>query len=610
VNNGRLLETIQRHWGYSSLRPLQEEAMLLTLARRDSLVVLPTGGGKSLCYQAPATLQDGLTVVVSPLISLMKDQVDGLRECGVPAAQMNSSQSMQDLRDTERELVTGRTRLLFVSPERLAMPSFRDLIRRAKAATFAIDEAHCISHWGHDFRPEYRQLRALREEFPDASMHAYTATATPQVRRDIIDQLGLRDPAILVGAFDRPNLFFRVLPRQDEWKQVCEVIDRHKGEAGIIYCIRKKDVDSLAEKLRKKGHNAVPYHAGLTQEQRREAQDQFTNERCDLVVATVAFGMGIDRSNVRYVLHTAMPKSVEHYQQESGRAGRDGLEAECVLLYSGADLMSWKQMLQNGAADAQHAESQLRHLNDLDRYCAGAMCRHRALVEYFGQSYEPENCHACDICLGETEEVAEPLVVAQKIVSCVYRLRESWGVGHVVSVLRGEELDKIRERGHDQLSTYGLLKGSTRHDVREWVYQLITQGFLIQTEDQYPILRLGPRSREVLRGFADVRLRQPAVRKKDPGAPRERRAASAPVEFTGEYDRDLFQALRAWRREEASTRGVPPYVVFSDKTLRELARLRPTTLYELRGVYGIGDAKLEAYGAAVVRVISSSQHQS
>ncbi|HEX2122809.1 MAG TPA: RecQ family ATP-dependent DNA helicase, partial [Thermoanaerobaculia bacterium] len=355
----RLLETINKHWGYSSLRPLQQEAMLAALGGRDSLVVMPTGGGKSLCYQAPAVLQPSVTVVVSPLISLMKDQVDGLRECGVPAAQMNSSQALSDLRGVERTVVSGEIKLLFVSPERLAMPHFRDLLRRANVKTFAIDEAHCISHWGHDFRPEYRQLRSIREEFPEASVHAYTATATPQVRRDIAAQLGLREPLMLVGDFDRPNLTYRVLPRHDEAKQVLDVIERHRGEAGIVYCIRRRDVDSLAEKLRRRGHNAVAYHAGLSQDERREAQDAFANERCDLVVATVAFGMGIDRSNVRFVLHTAMPKSIEHYQQESGRAGRDGLEAECVLLYSGADPMLWRSMLLNDTSEREHAESLL-----------------------------------------------------------------------------------------------------------------------------------------------------------------------------------------------------------------------------------------------------------
>ncbi|HKR65489.1 MAG TPA: DNA helicase RecQ [Thermoanaerobaculia bacterium] len=603
----RLLDVIQKHWGYSTLRPLQEGAMLAALSARDSLVVMPTGGGKSLCYQAPAVLQESVTVVVSPLISLMKDQVDGLRECGVPAAQLNSSQQTAEQRAIERDLFAGNLKLLFVSPERLAMPSFRDLLRRAQVRTFAIDEAHCISHWGHDFRPEYRQLRAIREEFPEASMHAYTATATPQVRRDIAAQLGLRDVLELVGDFDRPNLTYRVLPRQDEAKQVLDVIDRHRGEAGIIYCTRRKDVDSLAEKLRKRGHDVVAYHAGLSQDERREAQDKFSNEKCDLVVATVAFGMGIDRSNVRFVLHTAMPKSIEHYQQESGRAGRDGLEAECVLLYSGADLMQWKSMLTNETTDPAHAESLVRHLNEMDRYCSGATCRHRALVEYFGQHGASTSCNACDICLGETEEVADALIVAQKILSCVYRVRESFGVSHVVGVLRGEDTDRIRARQHDQLSTFGLLKGHSRHDVREWVYQLVAQDFLVQTTDEYPVLRLGPRAREVMRGFAEVKLRQPAIRKRDPGVSIPRRTV---YESDGTYDRALFDALRTWRREEAQERGVPPYIIFSDRTLRELARVRPETLYELRGVYGIGDAKLEAFGDAVVRVITETSRTS
>jgi ATP-dependent DNA helicase RecQ len=603
--HARLLEIVKKHWGYDSLRPLQEEAMLAALSGRDSVVVMPTGGGKSLCYQAPAILQDSVTVVVSPLISLMKDQVDGLRECGVAAGQMNSAQSLDDLRTVERAVLRGEVKLLFVSPERLVTSRCRDFLGEANVKTFAIDEAHCISHWGHDFRPEYRQLKALREQFPESSMHAYTATATPQVRRDIAEQLGLKQPLVLVGDFDRPNLTYRVLPRHDEFKQVVDVIERHRGEAGIVYCIRRKDVDGLTEKLRRRGHEAVAYHAGLTQEERQQAQDAFANEKCDLVVATVAFGMGIDRSNVRFVLHTAMPKSVEHYQQESGRAGRDGLEAECVLLYSGADFMTWKSMFANSNSDEGHAESQLRHLHDMDRYAAGATCRHRALVEYFGQQLHSEDCRACDICLGETALVDDALVVAQKIVSCVYRVREQFGVAHVVSVLRGEDTEKIRARGHDQLSTYGLLKGETTHDVREWIYQLIAQGFLRQTDDQYPVLKLGPRSREVLRGFAEVTLRQPAIRKRD-RLPVSERARSF-VDEGAPYDRALFEALRTWRRAEAEERGVPPYVIFSDKTLRELARSRPTTRYELRGIYGIGDAKLEAFGDAVIELITATE---
>jgi ATP-dependent DNA helicase RecQ len=599
----RLLEIIQKHWGYSSLRPLQEEAMLATLAGRDSLVVMPTGGGKSLCYQAPALLSDDVTVIVSPLISLMKDQVDGLLANGISAAQLNSSQTSSDFQNTQRELSAKRLKLLFVSPERLAMQGCRDLLRRANVKTFAIDEAHCISHWGHDFRPEYRQLRNLREVFPEASVHAYTATATPEVREDIARQLGLRDPAMLVGDFDRPNLTYRVLPRQDEAKQIADVLERHRGEAGIIYCTRRKDVDSLTEKLRKRGENVVAYHAGLSPEERHAAQEKFSSEKCDIVVATVAFGMGIDRSNVRFVLHTAMPKSIEHYQQESGRAGRDGLEAECVLLYSGADFMTWKSMITDTATDPEYVKSAIRHLNDMDGYCSGAKCRHRALVEYFGQEFPAQTCTACDLCLGETEEVSDALIVAQKIVSCVVRVRESWGVGHVVGILRGEDTEKIRERQHDQLSTYGLLKGHTRHDVREWVYQLVSQGFLTQTTDEYPKLRLGPRAREVLKGYAEVKLRQPAVRKKDPGTTSHSAPARRAATDDGPYDRDLFNTLRAWRRDEAQERGVPPYVIFSDRTLRELARTRPTTLYELRGIYGIGDAKLEAFGKKLVELL-------
>jgi ATP-dependent DNA helicase RecQ len=605
----RLLDLINKHWGFSSLRPMQEGAMQAVLERRDSLVVMPTGGGKSLCFQAPALLDDRPTVVVSPLIALMKDQVDGLRECGVAAAQLNSSQSPDEQRFVSRELQAGNIKLLFASPERLAMPSFRDLLLRAGVRTFAIDEAHCISHWGHDFRREYRQLRDLRSIFPEATLHAYTATATPQVRNDIAQQLELRDPALLIGDFDRPNLTYRVLPRTDSWRQVLEVLGRHRGDAGIIYCIRRREVDALTEKLRRHGGvNVVAYHAGLTPEERKRAQDEFASERCDLVVATVAFGMGIDRSNVRYVLHTGMPKSIEHYQQESGRAGRDGLEAECVLLYSAADAIFWRTMLEKppedgGELDPQFVESAVRHVRDLDRYCGGVICRHRALVEYFGQSHASEDCRACDVCLNETEDVPEALVVAQKIASCVYRVGESFGVGHVVSVLRGEETDKVRTRGHDRLSTYGLLRSATKHELREWIYQLIGQDVLLQTDDEYPILRLGSRARDLMKGAISVRLRQPAVRKKD-AAPKLPAAArgSDLSPLTGD-DRQLFEALRKWRRALAEDRGVPPYVILGDKTLRELARLRPATLSELRGIYGIGDAKLEAFGKALIEQI-------
>jgi ATP-dependent DNA helicase RecQ len=597
-----LLALIERHWGFRSLRPLQDQAMRAVLDGRDSLVVLPTGGGKSLCYQAPAVLRGATTVVLSPLISLMKDQVDSLRACGVPAVQIDSSLTATERFVNEMDVRQGAARLVFVSPERLVLTDFYRLLQQIDVRTFAIDEAHCISHWGHDFRPEYRQLNRLREFFPNASVHAYTATATERVRQDIIAQLGLREPELLVGNFDRPNLTYRVVARRELLKQVMEVIDRHPNEAGIIYCIRRTDVDELTVALRKHGCKARPYHAGLSAEERHAAQDAFRVEECDLIVATVAFGMGIDRSNIRFVLHAAMPKSVEHYQQESGRAGRDGLEAECVLLYSGADTLLWKSIVEKSAAEAEaevdpaFLPAALQHIDDMDRYSRGAVCRHRALVNYFGQAYEAESCGACDLCLSETELVADPLVVAQKILSCVARVKEHFGINHVIGVLRGENTENIRKWGHEKLSTFGLLKGHGKPDVRDWIYQLIGQQVLVQTGDEYPVLRLNAGSWEVMKGQRSVRLVQPARRKK------KEKAKPEVVSWQG-VDQALFEALRRLRRQLAEERKVPPYIVFTDATLRQLASVRPTTPERMRQVSGVGDAKLRDFGERFLQVI-------
>jgi ATP-dependent DNA helicase RecQ len=610
-----LQKAIEHHWGFRTLRPLQDQAMRAVLDGRDSVVVLPTGGGKSLCYQAPAVVRGDTTVVISPLISLMKDQVDSLRACDVPAIQIDSSQSPEERSHYEQDIRQGAVRLLFVSPERLVLTDFYQLLRRLNVRRFAIDEAHCISHWGHDFRPEYRQLNRLKELFPEASVHAFTATATEQVRQDIITQLGLQDTVVLVGNFDRPNLTYRVVARRDAMRQVLEVIDRHRDEAGIIYCLRRRDVDDLAAGLQRRGLKVMPYHAGLTGEQRRAAQDAFAAEKCDVVVATVAFGMGIDRSNVRYVLHVAMPKSLEHYQQETGRAGRDGLEAECVLLHAVGDFFTWKSIIEKSAAepgvDPAFVPGALRHLQDIDRYCRGASCRHRALVQYFGQNYTAPTCSACDICLGDAEPVPDALVVAQKILSCVARVQERFGVGQVASVLRGEDTENVRKRGHDQLSTYGLLKEHGKADVRDWIYQLIAQGVLQQDEiitatgAKAPILRLNPASWEVMRGQRTVRLSQPVHCDK---RERPEKSKADTVSWEG-VDRELFEAMRSLRRQLAERRQCQPYMVLSDATLRELARTRPSTLEKMRLVYGIGDTKLRDFGGQFLTVITDHCRQ-
>jgi ATP-dependent DNA helicase RecQ len=595
------MEDVRRVWGFDRLRPLQAEAIEAGIAGRDSLLVMPTGGGKSLCYQVPplAAARVGdrrIDVCVSPLIALMKDQVDGLRASGYPAAALHSGLTEGDRDDVRRAVRAGDVRLLFVSPERLLAPGFAAWLGSLGVRAIAVDEAHCISQWGHDFRPEYRQLATLREVFPGVSLHACTATATPRVQQDIVAQLSLRDPLVLVGSFDRPNLIYRIEPRTDGRRQLLEVLSRHRGEAVIIYCISRRDTEALAEFLKGQRLSAACYHAGMSAADRHRVQEAFSAEELDIVVATVAFGMGIDRSNVRCVVHMAMPKSIEHFQQETGRAGRDGLESECVLLYSYADVVKWQSITDSGDADGQVSPAQAegqRQLEAMARFSGTAVCRHRWIVEHFGQSFDKPSCGACDVCLGEVRVATDSTTVARKILSAVVRTGQRFGAGYVADVLRGADTDDVRRRGHAALPTYGALPSEDRATLTNYVFQLVELGLLARTDGEHPVLVLTSAGREALKGDVSILLRLPPK-----GRGRRHAAVTAGVDGLHQVDPALFERLRAVRKDLAAARGIPPYLVFSDATLREMAARRPQTLVALREVKGVGDRKLAEFGEA------------
>jgi len=562
-------EVLHEVWGFPEFRPLQREAIDAVLGGGDALVVLPTGGGKSLCYQVPPLSSGRCTLVVSPLIALMDDQVAAAVDNGVRAGALHSNLDPRRTIDVRQRARAGELDLLYCSPERLcAEPLLDDLA--GHIGLVAIDEAHCISHWGHDFRPEYRQLRPILDRQPDLPRMALTATATPQVRDDIVVQLGLRDPIRLVGDPDRPNLVYRSRPRRDRHRQIMEVIRRHPGEGGIVYALTRKETVKIADRLREDGVAAAAYHAGMDGDERERIQRAFIAEEVDVVCATVAFGMGIDRSNVRYVIHANAPRSIEHYQQESGRAGRDGLPADCVLLFGAQDFGMHRFLARHFGSDVEHGEG---------------------------------GCGACDVCLGETEALPddEALLTAQKIISAVWRCESRFGAVHVVAVLRGQDDERTRRQGHDRLSVFGLMAEHKAPVIRAWIDQLVVQGLLaIGGEPKYPLLVLTRDGVELCKGRGEVRLsRFPTAKKK---AKRDRRGS-----VTGDLDETgagLFEALRAWRKDEAARRGVPPYVVFSDATLRNLAAERPADREALLAVNGIGEKKAAQYGDAVLALLS------
>ncbi len=615
-------DAVRRVWGFDELRPMQSAAIAAGVEGRDCLTVLPTGGGKSLCYQAPPLVTGKATIVVSPLIALMRDQVRGLELNGYPAAAIHSGVNADDARAILRRLVQGEINLLLAAPERVVTAGFKSFLASLADAdrlgAVAVDEAHCISQWGHDFRPEYRRLAELREVAPRVPMQAFTATATPRVREDIVRQLrlgrvGYADgvPEVLVGSFDRPNLTYRVRARREgagAAEQTAEAVRNHQragdGGGAIVYCLSRKDTENLAEQLRTLRINAEAYHAGLNEKVRRDVEHRFSNETLDVVVATVAFGMGIDRSNVRLVVHATMPKSVEAYQQETGRAGRDGEPAECLLLYNPSDATRWERLIRNSnaeqGADDEATQAQIDLVRDMRRLISSMGCRHRMLSEHFGQAYTPPagqaTCNACDVCLGETEQETDAKRIGQVILSAVARTNQRYGAAHVVDVLRGADTERVRSAGHDKLSVYGMLKDHRKPALASFIDQLVAAEALERFVDgHFETLRFGPRGLPVMKGEETVPLARPVGTgsAKSERRRRDRVPDAEPLSFD---EKQLFEKLRQVRMEVATERAVPPYVVFSDATLRELARARPETLDAMLGVRGVGRAKLEAFG--------------
>ena len=587
ISHDRVLEVVRHTWGWTALRPLQREAIDAAMSGQDTLLVLPTGGGKSLCYQVPPLLDGRLHVVVSPLIALMKDQVDALKALAYPAACMWADQDAHERRSAVEGMADGSLRLLFVSPERIMMPGFVERLAAVGVSSITVDEAHCISQWGHDFRPEYRQLGTLRSKLPGVVLHACTATATPRVRDDIVERLSLRNPAVLVGPIDRPNLLYRVQPRIDLHRQVHEALSRHHGRAALVYCPTRKSTESMATRLRAKGHSIEAYHAGMDAAERTRVHEAFSSERIDVVAATVAFGMGIDRGDVRCVVHACMPTSLEAYQQESGRAGRDGLPAECVLLWSGADAVRWRA-LEGGQDSAKTAL-----LQSMTAFCSAARCRRISLAEHFQAPTPLTPCGSCDACLGEVQTLPESTTLAQKILSAVVRVEQRFGVGHVVEVLKGSKGDSIRRNGHERLTVHGLLSHMDKAALTNLCWQCVHLGLLHRLEGDRPTIQLTEAGREVLLGQHEVGLIAPPHR------------PARAFDDTQGLDADVLERLRLLRRQLAREQGVPAYVIFNDVSLRALAAAQPSSEAGLAAIPGIGDHRIDRFGAAILKAIAS-----
>ncbi len=591
-----------RVFGYDRFRGQQAQIIEHVIAGGDGLVLMPTGGGKSLCYQIPALVRQGAAVVVSPLIALMRDQVAALRQLGVRAAFLNSTLTAREAHDVEARLRAGGIDLLYVAPERLLGDRTLALLGEVDLALFAIDEAHCVSQWGHDFRPEYLQLAALGERFPGVPRLALTATADEPTRREIVERLALAGARMFIGGFDRPNIRYRVVPKQSPREQLARLVDtEHRDHAGIVYCLSRRRVEETAEWLRGRGINARPYHAGLGAAERSAAQDAFVRGEGVVIVATIAFGMGIDKPDVRFVAHLDLPRSVEAYYQETGRAGRDGLPATAWMAYGLQDMIALRQMVESSEADAARKRIEIRKLDAMLGYCELATCRRRALLAYFGET-PPERCGNCDNCL-QPPESWDATEAAQQALSCVYRTGQRFGAGYVIDVLRGKDDERIRRFRHDRLPTFGIGADLDGGRWRSIVRQLVARGLLSVDVDGYGSLRLTPAARPVLRGEARVELRRDA---RQPAARRGARETGDRVRSVlRPGNQALFDALRARRRELAESQGVPPYVIFHDASLVEMAERQPRSLAEFAEIPGVGAAKLERYGTMFLDIIGA-----
>lgn len=582
-------DALKRYFGYDSFRSMQEEIIDTIYQKKDALVLMPTGGGKSICYQIPAVTMDGVCIVVSPLISLMKDQVEGLRANGVSAAFLNSSLNSAEQAQVEDDLYNGNIKLLYVSPEKLVSQSFFPLLQQAKVNLFAIDEAHCISSWGHDFRPEYKKLQFLKRQFPDIPLVALTATADKVTRRDIVKQLGLHNPEIFIDSFDRPNISLAVRPGQKKFEQILAFIEQRPDQSGIIYCLSRKNTEDLASKLRGKKLNAAAYHAGLEAGARSKVQEDFIKDEIQIVSATIAFGMGIDKSNVRWVIHYNLPKNMESYYQEIGRSGRDGISADTLLFYSFRDVMVLRDIIQNNRSENEAI--QLSKLERIQQYADSLICRRKILLNYFGENLE-KNCGNCDVCKNPPQYF-NGTVIAQKALSAVARVQEKVGIRLLIDILRGSQRKEILEHRYDKIKTYGMGADISAYDWQHLIAQLINLGLLEIAYDQRNVLRLTALSKEVLFNGKEVQMVKMADVKQRQDAEKSKLKKKSVKERVRD---ELFEALRKLRREIAQKNGVPPYLVFSDATLEEMAASRPTSEFDFSMISGVGEKKLKQYG--------------